>query len=224
MLDSLKHAIMRLKKKKKTVILSKRCTVSMETSFEGHNYVGIGSSIRNTRMGYGSYIGDGSTVNDTIIGRYCCISHHVVIVQGRHPVGDNVSIHPAFFSETNCVDLSFVNQSSFNEYKYVDKEKRIACQIGNDVWIGYGAYIMEGVRIGDGAVIAAGAVVVKDVPNYAVVGGIPAKIIRFRFDPETIDWLNNLKWWEKDKEWIQKNSLSFNNIALLKERVEDKNF
>ena len=71
-------------------------------------------------------------------------------------------------------------------------------KIGNDVWIGRGAFIKGGVTIGDGAVIAAHAVVTKDVPPYAIVCGVPAKIIKYRFDCETIKELLDLKWWNYD--------------------------
>ncbi len=77
------------------------------------------------------------------------------------------------------------------------------CHIGNDVWIGHGVFIKEGVTVGDGAVIAAGAVVVKDVPPYAIVGGSPAKIIKYRFDEKTISKLLELQWWNMDPEILQ---------------------
>ena len=77
--------------------------------------------------------------------------------------------------------------------------------IGNDVWIGYEAVIMAGVHIGDGAIIGTRAVVTKDVPPYAIVGGIPAKKIRSRFDDETIELLQQLKWWDWEPAKISKN-------------------
>lgn len=68
--------------------------------------------------------------------------------------------------------------------------------IGNDVWIGHGALILPGVTIGNGAIIGAGAVVARDVPDYAIVAGNPARVIRYRFDPEVIERLNRIAWWD----------------------------
>ncbi len=77
--------------------------------------------------------------------------------------------------------------------------------IGNDVWIGYEAVIMAGVRIGDGAIIGTRAVVTKDVPPYAIVGGVPARTIRNRFDDSVIEALQKIKWWDWDCETIRRN-------------------
>lgn len=83
------------------------------------------------------------------------------------------------------------------------------------MWIGSYARIMEGVTIGDGAIVAAGALVTKDVPPYAIVGGVPAKIIRFRFDEATIAGLLELKWWEKDQSWIRAHAKDFRDARIL---------
>lgn len=77
--------------------------------------------------------------------------------------------------------------------------------IGNDVWIGYDAIIMAGVHIGDGAVIGTRAVVTKDVPPYTIVGGVPARKIKMRFDSQTVEDLLELKWWDWTSEKIKKN-------------------
>ena len=74
---------------------------------------------------------------------------------------------------------------------------------------------MEGVTIGDGAVVAAGAIVTKDVPPYAIVGGVPAKVIKYRFDEETIKKLLELKWWEKDQAWIKGHADDFDDVEKL---------
>lgn len=88
-------------------------------------------------------------------------------------------------------------------YHYpVNKDK---LKIGNDVWIGYEAVILSGVTIGDGAIIGTRAVVIKDVPSYTIVGGVPAKPIRKRFDEETIQKLEEIRWWDWEEERIKKN-------------------
>ncbi len=83
--------------------------------------------------------------------------------------------------------------------------------IGNDVWIGDGAVIMNGITIGNGAIIAARAVVTKDVKAYSIVGGIPAKIIKMRFDENIINKLQEIRWWDWDEEKLEKNFKKFHN-------------
>ena len=80
--------------------------------------------------------------------------------------------------------------------------------------------IKSGVRIGDGAIIATGAIVTKDVEPYSIVGGIPAKLIRYRFSREEIEWLQGLKWWEKGEDWWAKYAQYFHDIEKLREKVE----
>ena len=92
--------------------------------------------------------------------------------------------------------------------------------IGNDVWIGHSAKILEGVTIGDGAIIATGAVVAEDVSPYSIVGGVPAKKIKNRFSDEDIEFLMNLKWWEKDLDWIKKYAAYFESIDKIKQIEE----
>ena len=125
---------------------------------------------------------------------------------------------PVFFSLAKQNGYTYVDRQKFSEYKYADLESKSAVVIGNDVWIGESARIMAGVHIGDGAVIAAGAVVTKDVAPYAIVGGVPAKVIKYRFSPEQIEELLKIEWWNWDEEKIRKHADEFDNIESFIER------
>lgn len=137
------------------------------------------------------------------IGRFCMIGPDVIMGDIQHFVSD-VSGH-IIFTHGDCEHfLKFVNcenhylQENWKEkHKKINKSKII---IGNDVWIGREAKIMRGVKIGNGAVIGAGAVVTKDVLPYSVVGGIPAKRLKYRFSLDIIDELEKIRWWEYGPE------------------------
>lgn len=133
------------------------------------------------------------------------------------------SRYPGFYSASTTDAVSFVKTQKFEEFKYIDEDKKFLSSIGNDVWIGTDAVIMQGVTVGDGAVVAAGALVTKDVPPYAIVGGVPAKIIRYRFSESDIQFLMELKWWEKDIEWIKKYADYFADIEQMKIAIEREN-
>ena len=128
------------------------------------------------------------------IGRYSSIAPDVIIGPGEHPI-DQFSTHPFAF----C--------GGGNRFKGVPEYEAIRIQggstirhhatyVGNDVWIGARAYISQGVSLGDGCIVAAGAVVTRDVEPYAIVGGVPARVIRMRFDECLVKRLLQLKWWD----------------------------
>ncbi|SJN57261.1 Streptogramin A acetyltransferase [Vibrio ruber DSM 16370] len=124
----------------------------------------------------------------TTIGRYCSIAENV------RPMGDQ---HPLTRFTTSVITYEnrwkLPNTSSFT---VTEKESNQPIIIGNDVWIGRDVVLKPGITIGNGAVIASNALVTKDVPPYAIVAGLPAKVIRYRFDKNIIEQLTNLKWWE----------------------------
>src|SRR5690606_29947135 len=95
-------------------------------------------------------------------------------------------------------------------------------KIGNDVWIGEDAIIMGGVKIGDGAIIAARAVVTKDVPPYSIYGGVPAKLIKYRFDNYIIKKLLAIKWWDLEESWIRENYYLFHDAEKFISNFNDR--
>jgi len=139
--------------------------------------------------------------NDRVrIGKFCSIADGVRFIFGGHRV-DTVSTFP-------------FRAICFGEVPHADALTKGDISVGHDVWIGTGALILSGVKIGNGAVVAAGAVVTKDVAPYAVVGGVPAKTIKMRFNPNEIVALENIQWWNWPIEKIKENlDLFYGNLS-----------
>lgn len=137
---------------------------------------------------YGAFLAD--LVPGIVVGRYTSIASGLIVLNGSHPVSHK-STHPFFFNPAFCyVDILLIN-------------RRKALNIGNDVYIGANVMIMPTVTdIGDGAVIAAGSVVVKDVPPFAIIGGNPAIIIKYRFSEKKIKEIIDSAWWNEDMDNI----------------------
>lgn len=196
------------------VFFEPKSIVYPSAKFEGYNRVCRGTYLARSFMGTGSYVGKQCSIVSTWIGRYSCIGPNVRTTSGTHPTSF-VSMHPAFYSTRGQAGFTFVSEQKYNE----NMDTGYHTRIGNDVWIGDSAILTEGVKIGDGAVIAAGCVVTKDVPPYAVVAGVPAKVLRYRFPEEDIETLLNTKWWQQDMAWLRKNADCFTNIELLKKCI-----
>lgn len=137
------------------------------------------------------------------IGRFCMIGPDVIMGDVQHFISD-VSSHIIFSHGDSEHFLKFINCEDHHlQENWIEKHQNInksKITIGSDVWVGRGATIMRGVKVGNGAVIGAGAIVTKDVLPYSVVGGIPAKLIKFRFSLDVINELENIKWWEYGPE------------------------
>lgn len=179
-----------------------------------------------SKIGDNSSIGDFSTLRDTTLGRYCQVQRNCCLLRAKvgdytiieknaviHDInigkyceiswhcsmgGDNHNYklpsihhfywHPAFGFETENETIGGTN--------FYNKLLSEECSIGNDVWCGSGVTVNRKVRVGDGAILASGCVVTKDVPPYAIVGGVPARVIKFRFDEKTIKRMLKIAWWD----------------------------
>ncbi|MBP0903726.1 CatB-related O-acetyltransferase [Mariniflexile gromovii] len=161
-----------------------------------YTFLGVNCAFSNSTLGKFSYINDFSAINNAEIGKFCSIGPSVKVGYGTHPV-NFLSTSPIFYSSKPMFGIALTK-----EEKYKQNGKTT---IGNDVWIGANVFLIDGVTIGNGSIIAAGAVVTKDVPDYAIVGGVPAKIIKYRFVNDKIKEIQKLNWWDKDLEWLKKN-------------------
>ena len=164
------------------------CEISQAADLRGAFSIGAFSTISPTD-------GVGHFLHNVSIGRYCSIAAGTWISPHEHP---------AFWLTTS--PLSYGNGGFSWAEKFLGRKSQDPgvfsnerpVRIGNDVWIGCGSFIKGGVTIGEGAIIGAHSVVVKDVPPYAIVGGVPARIIKYRFDEDIIKELLELRWWDYD--------------------------
>lgn len=164
-------------------------------------YIYRGVKAKESKIGAYSYVAANTDIENAEIGKFCSIADNCRIGMSGHPL-QYISTSPIFTEKRNALQQCWIEKDFF-EHKSLDE--RVI--IGNDVWIGSHALIKGGVHIGNGACVAAGAIVVKDVPPYAIVGGVPAKVIRYRFSPEVIGKLLELEWWNFDESKL-KNSIA----------------
>lgn len=197
-----------------TIKLSSNAIVT-NSNLGKYNYLCPNSVLNNSSLGDFSYIGEFTKIRNAEIGKFTCIGPNVLMGLGEHPSHTFTSIHPIFYSTIGQVGLTFADQNYFNEFP-----TRIT--IGNDVWIGANVIISKTVKIGDGAIIASGSIITKDVPPYSIVGGVPAKHLKNRFDDSQIKFLTEYKWWDKDISWLKRNYKYMHDIQKLIELQDNE--
>lgn len=162
--------------------------------FTPYTHILSGAKLCDVQVGKYSRIGVNCQISNSTIGNFTAIGKDTVITVGQHPT-NYLTSHSIFYKKGNWGwHDDWIAPIDFHSDKRVN--------IGNDVWIGRQCIILDGVTIGDGAIVATGAVVTKDVPPFAIVGGVPAKVIKFKFSQEIIDRLEEIQWWDLPDEKI----------------------
>jgi len=160
----------------------------IRSTFGGYNTLGSGVKVFYSAIGRGTYFAASTEVVRARLGGFCSIGQHVLIGgMDKHPT-DRLSTHPCFYSSAMQANISLVANQHINE--------ELETNVGSDVWIGAASIVLSGVSIGNGAIVGAGSLVNRDVPPYAIVGGVPAKIIKYRFSPDQIEKLQEMAWWD----------------------------
>ncbi len=188
----------------------------IRSTVNGPLYLARWARIEDSTVGKYTGLNEWSVIKHSTVGAYCCIGQRCAVSPYNHPTSwlsaHGFQFHPGGFEYVpeyhELVKLPFEDVPI----------KPVT--IGNDVWMGHNVNVLAGVTVGDGAVIGAGAVVTKNVPPYAVVGGTPAKVLRYRFPRHIIERLLRLKWW--DMELSELSGLPFDNIEKCLDLIEGR--
>jgi len=196
MMRLIKQAIkcLLLKKKYPKAYVSFNANVSLDTTLGKGTKILPQTVVANCQISRFTYIGGNCNIERTEVGPFTSVGPHVLCGLASHPV-HYVSTYPGFYTNQTGGATWFGAAIPYNDRKRV--------VIGADVWVGARAIILGGVQIGHGAVIGAGAVITKDVPAYAIVAGVPAKILRYRFEEPIIRKLLAARWWEAPEDVLR---------------------
>jgi phosphonate metabolism protein (transferase hexapeptide repeat family) len=162
-----------------------------DSIFGAYCEVGARTKVAESSFGDYSYVVNDADVIYSRIGKFCSIAAQTRINPGNHPL-ERVALNH-FTYRSSAYGLGP------DEAGFFDWRRSFPTTLGNDVWIGHGAIVLPGVSVGTGAAIGAGAVVTKDVPPFAIMVGVPARLTRFRFAPEIVAALLRIAWWDWDR-------------------------
>jgi phosphonate metabolism protein (transferase hexapeptide repeat family) len=195
-------------KKSLGLLPSVHATATVRDSKLGrYTEIGARTSFIDSTLGPYSYIVNDGDVIYTTIGNFCSIAAHVRINPGNHPMHRASQSH--FTYRSSAYFEGKTDDDSFFEWR-----RAHPVTIGHDVWIGHGAVILPGRHVGDGAVVAAGAVVTKDVDPYEIVGGLPARFLKRRFDEPTSQRMQALGWWHWEHERLHHALSDFRQLSV----------
>jgi phosphonate metabolism protein (transferase hexapeptide repeat family) len=167
-----------------------------DCAFGVYTEVGPRTTLLEVMLGSYSYVVNDGDIAYATIGKFCSIAAMTRINPGNHPMGRASQSH-----FTYRASAYFLGEEDDHEIFAWRRKHHVS--IGNDVWIGHGAIVLPGRNIGTGAVVAAGAVVTKDVPDYAIFAGNPARMIRQRFPDDIAARMKRLAWWNWDHETLR---------------------
>jgi acetyltransferase-like isoleucine patch superfamily enzyme len=180
-------------------------TIGGDIQYGSHVVLCHHAAIHGVTIGSHAYVGTNSHVQYATIGSFVSIGPEVRVGLGTHPV-HMVSTYPSFYASRASAAVPMARNAAVQEYAPIT--------IGSDVWIGSRAMVVDGVAIGHGAVIAAGAVVTKNVEPYAIVGGVPARVLRHRFGPDIVTDLLSIAWWNWPHDLIRERAEDFADVEL----------
>ena len=192
--------------------ISKLALIDNKSQFHPTVIIYRNTKVISSKIDAFTYIAPGSELLYANIGKFCSIGRECFIGLPMHSI-QNISSSPIFTSKHNAIQHNWTDKDSYREFKQVN--------LGNDVWIGNRATIMGGITIGDGAVIGTGAIVTNDVPEYAIVAGIPARVIKYRFNESVINKLLEIKWWNLPEQFLKANIHAFNQDEISIQFLEE---
>lgn len=215
-LDFIRQMVYKWRYRGRDIVVKRTARVHHGTELEGMNRIGQRTNFYGS-LGYGSYIATDCTLSARV-GRYTSIAPLVWSNCGIHTYkAPYATTSPMFFNRGHMSGRSFATRDVIDNLRFAERTPRcVDVVIGNDCWIGQGVFFAGGVKVGDGAVVLAGAVVTKDVEPYAIVGGVPARTVGYRYDADTIRYLLALKWWDLPHEQLRRDWELLTDIEKLK--------